>query len=112
MIAPIHLAGLRCHPFRPVALALALAIGFCLGLPSIAEARLSTKNFTCSDVKDLIFQQGAITLNTKNASVYRRFVADRSFCKQNETAKRISVPSKSNKCRLQHCAQREDSMSN
>ena len=73
-----------------------------------ADARLSTGNYTCSDVKDLIFQQGAIVLNTKNNSVYQRFVADRSFCRANERLQRINVPSKSEKCRLQFCVQRQD----
>jgi hypothetical protein len=70
-----------------------------------AEARLSTKNYTCSDVKDLIFQQGAIVLNTKNNSVYRRFVADRSFCGKGKVIKRINVPTKSDRCRLNYCVE-------
>ena len=73
-----------------------------------AQARLSTSKYICSDLKDLVFQQGAIVLNTKNSSVYQRFVADRSFCRANEHLQRINVPSKSEKCRLQFCVQRQD----
>ena len=73
-----------------------------------ADARLSTKNYTCSDVKDLVFQQGAIVLNTKSNSIFKRFVADRSFCQSDQRLKRISVPTKSQKCRLQYCASRQD----
>jgi hypothetical protein len=87
---------------------LAILVMATSALPFQAEARLSTGNYTCSDVKDLIFQQGAIVLNTQSSSVYKRFVADRSFCSTDETVKRISVPSKSKKCRLNYCAQRND----
>ena len=69
-----------------------------------AQARLSTSKYICSDLKDLVFQQGAIVLNTKGTSVYRRFVADQSFCKGDEIARRINVPTKSEKCRLRYCA--------
>ena len=78
---------------------------------AIAQARLSTSNYICSDLKDLVFQQGAIVMNTKGTSVYRRFVADKSFCKGDEVAKRINVPTKSAKCRLRYCA-RNNNMSN
>jgi len=84
----------------------AAAIVMVLFSVTAANARLSTKNYSCSDLKDLVFQQGAIVLNTKNSSVYMRFVADRSFCEKNEAIKRISVPSKSEKCRLNHCVER------
>ena len=86
---------------------LVATLAIVLGGSFAAQARLSTGNYTCSDVKDLIFQQGAIVMNTKNSSVYKRFVADRSFCRANEQLQRISVPSKSAKCRLHYCAQRQ-----
>ena len=85
-----------------------MMLALVLGTSFQAEARLSTGNYTCSDVKDLIFQQGAIVLNTKSSSVYKRFVADRSFCQANERLQRISVPTKSEKCRLHFCAERLD----
>ena len=87
-------------------------IGGLLALAPVAEARLSTGNYTCSDVKDLVFQQGAIVLNTKNSSSYKRFVANRSFCRGDEQLQRVNVPSKSEKCRLRHCVPRDDNMSN
>ncbi|MEP0944171.1 MAG: hypothetical protein ABJH63_03100 [Rhizobiaceae bacterium] len=73
-----------------------------------ADARLSTADFTCSDVKDLVFQQGAIVLNTKNNSVFKRFVADQSFCLRDQRVQRINVPSKSEKCRLRYCVERQN----
>lgn len=91
---------------RRIGFGIALLAG--LGVSMKAEARLSTGNYTCSDVKDLIFQQGAITLNTKDTSVYERFVADRSFCRANERLQRVNVPSKSERCRLQFCRPRND----
>ncbi|MEP5178699.1 MAG: hypothetical protein ABJQ85_03940 [Rhizobiaceae bacterium] len=84
----------------------------CVGFALPAEARLSTKNYICSDLKDLIFQQGAIVLNTKGTSVFQRFVADRSFCQRDETVRRINVPTQSEKCRLQYCTRSNSSMDN
>ena len=77
-----------------------------MGTSMQAQARVSTQNYTCSDVKDLIFRQGAIVLNIKGNSVYKRFVADRSFCQANQRLERINVPSKSEKCRLHFCVER------
>ena len=79
-------------------------IYFAMMMIANAQARLSTSKYICSDLKDLVFQQGAIVLNTKGTSVYRRFVADQSFCKGDEVARRINVPTKSEKCRLRYCA--------
>jgi len=84
----------------------------CLTLASPAHARLSTSSYTCSDLKDLVFQQGAIVLNIKGNSVYRRFVADASLCKRGEVVRRINVPTKSEKCRLRHCLQSDSDRNN
>ena len=84
------------------AMLVALASGG-LVTEAMAQARLSTSKYICSDLKDLVFQQGAIVLNTKGTSVYRRFVADQSFCDGDEITRRINVPTKSEKCRLRYC---------
>ena len=111
---PAKTAQLIAPATKPAHLLSTLLLGALIAATALtsADARLSTKNFTCSDVKDLVFQQGAIVLNTKSSSVFRRFVADRSFCQRDQIARRISVPSKSERCRLLHCAPREESMSN
>ena len=35
-----------------------------------ADARESTKSYTCGDVQDYIEDEGAVVMNTKNSSVY------------------------------------------
>jgi len=76
-------------------------------LTSPSQARPSTYSYTCAALKDLIFQQGAIVLNTKGTSVYKRFVADVTFCTRSQKTQRISVPSKSGKCRIFYCVERD-----
>jgi len=68
-----------------------------------AEARQSTRNFTCSAVRDLVDRRGSAVLNTKNARVYRRFVRDRTFCALVEGTRRISVPTRDGGCSLRIC---------
>jgi len=83
-----------------------LTVLFAVALTTAASARPSTSSYTCSDLKDLIFQQGAIVMNTKGTSVYKRFVADVTLCLPQQITRRISVPSKSGKCRIQYCVDR------
>lgn len=86
--------------------AIALAVGAAIvsfALPTSAEARPSTKDFTCSALRDVIRQRGAVVLNTKNANVYRRFVKDRTQCALTETTRGISVPTRDGQCRLRVC---------
>lgn len=78
--------------------------GSSLLFSTVAHARPSTKSYTCSGVKKLVSKRGAVVLNTKSSSVYRRFVANRSFCnRREETTKSYTVPTKSGKCRLKIC---------
>ena len=70
---------------------------------SIAEARDSTRNYSCSGVKQLIALRGAVVLNTKNQHVYRRFVASRAYCQPDEITKIYSAPTRSGRCRLRIC---------
>ena len=68
-----------------------------------ADARESTRNFSCSAVQNLVDRQGAIVLNTKKSRVYRRFVRDRTFCALVENTRRITVPTRDGGCRLRVC---------
>jgi len=68
-----------------------------------AEARQSTRNFTCNAVRDLVDRRGSAVLNTKNARVYKRFVRDRTFCALVEGTRRISVPTRDGGCSLRIC---------
>ncbi len=81
---------------------LAVSVGW-LAFSSEADARPNTKSYTCSGVQNLVSSRGAIVLNTKNSSVFERFVANQSFCQRNEKTKLISVPTKSGTCRLNVC---------
>ncbi len=72
-------------------------------LPTIADARPSTRSYSCEGVRDYIYHRGAIVMNTKNRSVYRRFVADRSFCQPRESLKRYYAPTRDGQCSLHIC---------
>ncbi|MEE9375664.1 MAG: hypothetical protein V3V04_04960, partial [Rhizobiaceae bacterium] len=54
-------------------------------LPQLADARPSTRSYSCERVKDIIHDRGAIVLNTKNSHVYRRFVSNRNYCAYRES---------------------------
>ncbi|MGI9355277.1 MAG: hypothetical protein ACR2PF_08995 [Rhizobiaceae bacterium] len=68
-----------------------------------AEARQSTRSFTCSAVRDLVDRRGSAVLNTKNARVYKRFVRDRTYCALVEGTRRVSVPTRDGNCSLNIC---------
>lgn len=72
-------------------------------LPQAAEARPSTKSYTCSGLKSFIKSRGAVVMNTKNRFVYRRFVASTRFCPVYERATRFTVPTRSGSCRVLVC---------
>jgi len=73
-----------------------------------ADARPSTKSFTCEGVQDFVDDRGSVVMNTKNSSVYRRFVADRTYCVLRESTRRFSVPTKDGLCRLKICYEYEN----
>lgn len=68
-----------------------------------AEARPSTQAFTCAGVQNFVEDRGAVVMNTTKSWVYRRFVADRSYCDRGESTVRYSVPTQSGRCGLRIC---------
>lgn len=74
---------------------------------NIATARPSTRSFTCDELVRFIQARGAVVMNTKNAYVYRRFVAHSGYCYAGETAVYHTVPTKTGKCRLKICEDRD-----
>ncbi len=68
-----------------------------------AEARPSTKSYTCNGVRNYVRRRGAVVMNTKRNDIYRRFVANRSFCYPREGLQRFTVPTKSGRCTLYIC---------
>lgn len=71
---------------------------------NIAEARPSTTSYICTGLKNFIRSHGAIVMNHKNASVYQRFVANRSYCSLGRGyVKRYWVPTRSGTCALKVC---------
>ncbi len=70
---------------------------------SLAAARPSTRSFTCDGLVRFIQARGAVVMNTKNAYVYRRFVAHSGYCYAGETTVYYAVPTKTGTCRLQIC---------
>ena len=68
-----------------------------------AEARPSTKSFTCRGVQDYVQRRGAVVMNTKNSRVYKRFVANRSYCSAFEITETRTVPTRTGGCYLRIC---------
>ena len=68
-----------------------------------ANARDTTRAYTCEGVKALVKQRGSIVLDTKNNRVYERFVENRSQCQLAQITRNISVPTKSGMCMLKIC---------
>ncbi len=72
-------------------------------LASTADARPSTQRFGCLGLNDFIDDAGAVVMNTKSRYVYKRLVADRSFCEREKRIVRISVPTRDGRCRVFTC---------
>jgi len=70
---------------------------------TFAEARPSTRSFTCEGVRDYIYDRGSVVMNTKNSSVYRRFVANRSYCPPDQARVTFAVPTRTGRCNLSIC---------
>ena len=84
----------------------AAVVNFAVPVTS-ADARPSTRSYTCEGLKDLIWSRGAIVMNHKNSSLYRRFVASRAYCRRPyNTTKRFKVPTKTGACYLKICYER------
>jgi len=73
---------------------------------SDANARPSTKSFTCSGLKNFIERNGAVVMNTKNNRVFDRFVANNFYCLRGTYRERVVVPTKNGRCRILRCGQR------
>ncbi|MEP1205943.1 MAG: hypothetical protein ABJM29_04815 [Rhizobiaceae bacterium] len=72
-----------------------------------AEARPSTKSYTCSGLKSLIRDHGSIVMNHKNRSLYQKFVHSRRYCRRPyNTTKRFRVPTKTGACYVRICYER------
>lgn len=54
-------------------------------------------------MKQLVKRRGAIVMDTKRRGVFRRFVANRSYCLFEEAVRGYSVPAADGKCRLKIC---------
>lgn len=69
-----------------------------------AEARPNTRSYSCSALRQLIARRGAVVMNYKGNSVYKKFVRDVRFCRfPHNTVRRFSVASKSGRCSLLIC---------
>ena len=73
---------------------------------SDANARPSTKSFTCSGLKNFIDRNGAVVMNTKNNRVFDRLVANNFYCLRGTYRERVVVPTKNGRCRVLRCGQR------
>ena len=74
-----------------------------------AEARPSTKSYTCQGLKELIAKRGAVILATKTQRTYNRFVANPGSCPRTSYfLKRVRVPTKSGQCSLRVCSDEDD----
>lgn len=87
-------------PFVTTAVAAFIATSFTI---DVAEARPSTKSYPCSALQDLIEQRGAMIMDTKSRNVYKRFVANRSYCTLEEKTKSHRVPAADGTCKLRIC---------
>ena len=68
-----------------------------------AEARPSTKSFTCAGARRFVRERGAVVMNHKAPHLYQRFVANSSYCDYEERARPFRVPTKSGSCTLKTC---------
>ncbi len=85
-------------------IAASIALGWAAGS---ADARPSTKSFTCIGVQDYIDARGAVVMNHKRSDLYRRFVAHSGYCRNEGGATKIFVvPTKTGSCRLRICTER------
>ena len=73
-----------------------------------AEARPSTKSYTCQGVQNLVNRRGAIVMNHKSRNLYQRFVRNVRYCRHPyNSTKRFRVPTKTGSCYLRICYERE-----
>ena len=84
-----------------------LALSACLVFVNTANARDTTRAYTCEGVKALVKQRGSIVLDTKNNRVYERFVASRKQCTLSQVTISHRVPTKSGTCLLNICVDRQ-----
>lgn len=83
-----------------------MLLGLCA---TAAEARPNTQSYTCEGVRDFIDQRGTVVMNTKNASIYRKFYSRNYQCPFSTVHTAHRVPTKSGTCTLYICREpRED----
>lgn len=97
------------QPIVKLAIAAAVIAGFNIAAAVYtAEARPSTKSYTCNGVKNLVNKRGAIVMNHKSSSLYRRFVRSVRYCRSPyNTTERFRVPTKTGSCYLRICAEQD-----
>lgn len=71
------------------------------------SARESTRAYTCEALKTLVNQRGSIVLDTTSNRVYERFVSSRSQCAVEQVTRNYSVPTKTGRCDLKICIDRQ-----
>ena len=74
---------------------------------SSVEARPNTGDYSCAGLRDFIASRGAVTMNTKSANVYQRFVANRSQCIASQGLDRVFAPARGGQCLLRICVQQD-----
>ena len=70
---------------------------------STAEARQSTKSFSCNGLRALIDRRGAVVLNTTSRYVYNSIVRNFQMCPTRTFAVKNSVPTTTGSCRVTYC---------
>ena len=75
---------------------------------SFAEARPSTRSYTCEGARAFVASKGAVVMNTKNANVYRRFVRGYAQCRRDEVVEPFAVPVRGGRCTLRICRPKPD----
>ncbi|MEM1040173.1 MAG: hypothetical protein AAGI12_11980 [Pseudomonadota bacterium] len=79
------------------------AMAFTMLATTLAEARPSTRNFTCDGVRDFVADRGAVVMNHKSSRLYRRFVSGFGLCSFDERRAPFTVPTRDGACRLYVC---------
>lgn len=86
-----------------------LVIAFSVVWPmASSQARPSTRSYTCTALKQLVRKRGAIVMNYKGSSVYRRFVDNFGACRYpDNTVRRFRVQARDGSCALKVCYEYE-----
>ncbi len=91
-----------------IAFKFGLSLSVIASLTQVVQARPDTKAYSCPALKNFVTSHGAVTMNTKNSYVYKRFVSNRSYCQMSQLLERTKVPSASGSCFLNICYDRQN----